>query len=102
MDMNKDNIGLPQELVISLGRYKNEDEMWSDIASALRIITKNGNIATFRCDESGLGIYVIEYNRRDPGFGGEYPYWMTEDDYCRAMACLDDERNGLKGERDAE
>lgn len=49
-------------LVFCLDKYENECKMWNDIKETLRILTYNGYIIKFYCDEPSLGIYCIQYD----------------------------------------
>ena len=80
----------PNELVFTLDDYDNDEErMWKDIASFLKMLMQTRNIATVKADELGFGIFVISYEADDESYGSVMPYWIKPDDYYTKI--LDDE-----------
>lgn len=62
-------------MVFAKCNYKDENEMWEDIKSFLRILTKNEQIVKFYCDEPALGIYCVEYES-EPELSGKSLEWV--------------------------
>ena len=54
-----------------------ETEMFADIGKMLKILTKNGYVCTFTCDEPAFEIYVIEFDYQDEELCNVKPYWIT-------------------------
>ena len=69
-----------------------EKEMWEDIAQELNLLTKNGYVCTFECEERG--IYVIQYSSDNLEFGTPIPIWMTEDDYDEYIFMKENKSDG--------
>ena len=87
----------PNEVVFDLENYNGGvTEMFTDIGRVLKILTNNGYICTFRCDEPAFQIYIIEFDYMDEEMGCPKPYWLTTDDYWELMATK--EREGEKEE----
>ena len=69
----------PNEIVFCKDKYKTESDMWKAIADTLRTLTNEEYIIVFRCDERGLGIYVLEYDYIDESLCDVHPYWIEPD-----------------------
>ena len=67
------------DIVFDINKYDDENEMWEDINSIIRILIKNENVITF-CHED-CGIYVLQYSSSDRELGEPMPYWIREEDY---------------------
>ena len=77
----------PNEIVFTIEDYAgNETEMFADIGKVLKILTKNGYVCTFACDEQSFQIYVIEFDYGDGSLSEVKPYWLTPEQYERAVA----------------
>ena len=84
----------PNEITFCLEDYAgNETEMFAEIARVLEILTKNGYVCTFACDEPGLQIYVIEFEYADDELAEVKPYWLTPEQYERAVEEKEEEDN---------
>ena len=60
----------------------NESALWEDIATFLRIATKNGY--QFKIWYDGTTI-VVEYNYRDPEMGDSTLEWVGADEYIESI-----------------
>ena len=69
----------PNAIVFCKDHYEKEADMWKAISDTLRILTNEEYIAVFRCDEQGLGIYVIEYDYESEDLCDVRPYWLPPD-----------------------
>ena len=66
------------EIAFDLSNYDGgETEMFADIGKMLKILTKNGYVCTFTCDEPAFEIYVIEFDYQDEELATVKPYWLT-------------------------
>ena len=72
----------PNQIVFSIEDYDgNSTEMFADIGKTLKILTNNGYICTFLCDEPAFQIYVVEFDYKDEGLCDVKPYWLTPEQY---------------------
>ena len=72
----------PNEIAFSIEDYDgNETEMFAAIGKTLKILTKNGYICTFSCDEPAFQTYVIEFDYEDEALAVVKPYWLTPKQY---------------------
>lgn len=72
----------PNEIAFNIEDYEgSEVEMFADIGRVLKILTKNGYICTFSCDEPAFQIYVVEFDYQDEGLCEVKPYWLTPKQY---------------------
>ena len=72
----------PNEIAFSIEDYDgNETEMFAAIGKTLKILTKNGYICTFSCDEPAFQTYVIEFDYEDEELATVKPYWLTPKQY---------------------
>ena len=63
-------------IIFDLRDYDTIEEMWKDIADAMRILTrKRKYIVQFKHED--CDIYVLEFNYADRSYGCAYPYWLT-------------------------
>lgn len=77
----------PNEIVFDIENYDgNETEMFADIGKVLKILTKNGYVCTFTCDEPSFQIYVVEFDYADEELCNMKPYWLTPEQYEKAVA----------------
>ena len=76
----------PNQITFSIEDYAgNKTEMFADIGNVLKILTKNGYVCTFFCDEPGLQIYVVEFDYTDDELAEVKPYWLTPEQYLQAV-----------------
>lgn len=76
----------PNEITFDIENYAgNETEMFADIGKVLKILTNNGYVCTFACDEPGLQIYVIKFDYEDDELAYVKPYWLTPEQYLQAV-----------------
>ncbi len=66
-------------IVFCKDKYKTEEEFWSAINTAIRLLLDAEYITVVRYDEKELGIVVIEYNYADKSYGCPYPVWEQEE-----------------------
>lgn len=77
----------PNEITFTIEDYEgNATEMFADIGKVLKILTKNGYICTFRCDDQSFQIYQIEFDYEDEELAEVKPYWLTPEQYEKAVA----------------
>lgn len=77
----------PNEITFTIEDYEgNATEMFADIGKVLKILTKLGYICTFRCDEQSFQIYQIEFDYEDEELAEVKPYWLTPEQYEKAVA----------------
>ena len=77
----------PNSISFCLDSYKNkytkiEDartEMFNDISKFLRILTKNGYMCKFYCDEPNLEIYVIQFDYKNEEMCGGSLNWEYDE-----------------------
>ena len=62
-----------------LENYKDEQELFEDVAKVLEILIKNGEICTFFHEDGGT--YVLQHNYDNAEYGCEIPKWITQDDW---------------------
>ena len=69
------------EITFCLEDYSDEEDMFRDIATTLKILTHKGSYeCQFYCDEAGLGIYCLKYNYSpEKGFGNSVIEWINPD-----------------------
>lgn len=68
----------PNEIAFGIENYEgNETEMFRDIGRVLKILTNNGYVCTFTCDEPAFQIYVVEFDYQDEELATVKPYWIT-------------------------
>lgn len=68
----------PNQIAFDIENYAgNETEMFADIGRVLKILTNNGYVCTFTCDEPAFQIYVIEFDYQDEELCNVKPYWIT-------------------------
>ena len=53
------------EMIFSEDNYNNDNEMWNDIQTFIKIILSQGYIFKMYCDSKTFGIYVIQYGYGD-------------------------------------
>ena len=70
---------------------KAEDAIWSDVATYLRILARNGRDTIVRVEDNGF-VVTIENDYSDPIMGGMVPMWVDEDE----MDAVLDHRNEVK------
>lgn len=68
------------EVVFCKDRYDSEELMWADILAQLKILMANDYVVSFRCDEPGLGIYVIEFDSANKDLSDYRLRWMYYED----------------------
>ena len=77
----------PNQIAFDMENYDgNETEMFTDIGRVLKILTKLGYECTFSCDEQAFQIYLVEFDYKDEELGYVHPYWLTPEQYARAVA----------------
>jgi hypothetical protein len=74
------------EITLSLKNYGSEKELWDDIRDQIRILTKNNRLVLIRCDEPGLGNYILEYEYNDPNWAKVVPVWLRDDEYVEKIS----------------
>lgn len=89
-----------QEIVFAIEAYswnctKEEarEAMWKDIAKQLQLLIKNDYIAVVYDDDTDIIVIQYEHNEKHEGWGVSNPYWLTEEEYFKATAELDDKYN---------
>ena len=73
------------EVVFVKERYDKESDMWADILAQMKILTTNDYVIKFYCDEAGLGIYCLEYDRKDPQLCDRHLWWLTPEQLDRVL-----------------
>ncbi len=82
----------PNEIAFDIENYDgNETEMFADIGKVLKILARLGYVCTFSCDEPAFQIYVIEFDYADDEIAYVKPYWLTPEQYERAVAEKEDD-----------
>lgn len=76
----------PSEIVFTKERCG--EKLWDMVKQQLEILCSNDYIATIFEEETG--IIVIRYSYADQTMGCKYPYWLTEDEYYRALSQNDE------------
>lgn len=77
----------PNEIAFDIENYDgNETEMFKDIGKVLKILTNLGYVCTFSCDEPAFQVYVIEFDYDDDSLAEMKPYWLTPEQYEKAVA----------------
>lgn len=71
------------EMVFSKDHYDDEYEMWEDINNFIHTLLTNDYVCHVRCDEQGLGIYVVEYNPRDDNLTDYRSTWVKFEEVIR-------------------
>lgn len=85
----------PNEITFTIEDYEgNATEMFADIGKVLKILTKNGYVCTFDCDEPGLQIYVIEFDYEDEELCDMKPYWLTPEQFEKLQQLEEGENDG--------
>ena len=64
-------------IAFDLAEYNSEEEMFHDISSLLKILTKNRYQCAFRYEDGG--IYVVEFDMNDESFGSPMIYWLDNE-----------------------
>lgn len=62
------------EITFCKTEYESEKEMWEDITSLIKILTR-GYVVKFWCDEKSLGIYCLEFDYADPVLAKKELVW---------------------------
>lgn len=65
--------------------------MWTDVATYLRILARNGRDAIVRVEDNGFAV-TVENDYSDLAMGGMVPMWVDEDE----MDAVIDHRNEVK------
>lgn len=87
----------PNEITFSIEDYGgSETEMFADIGKVLKILTNNGYVCTFTCDEPGFQIYVIEFDYEDDGMAEVKPYWLTPEQRLKLQDLEDEEADKVE------
>lgn len=82
----------PNQIAFDIESYAgNETEMFADIGKVLKILTKNGYVCTFICDEPAFQIYVIKFDYKDDELAYMKPYWLTPEQYERAVMEMEED-----------
>ena len=55
--------------------YDSEKEMWEDITSLIKVLTRAGYVMKFWCDEKSLGIYCLEFDYAAPVLAKKELIW---------------------------
>lgn len=63
------------EITFDKTEYESEKEMWEDITSLIKILTRAGYVMKFWCDEKSLGIYCLEFDYADPALAKKKLIW---------------------------
>ena len=68
---------------IVLCRDQHGDKLWEEVATILRILTRNEEICVVYDDDTD--IIVIQHEHKDKGIGDDYwgvpnPYWLEPED----------------------
>ena len=64
------------EMVFQKDCYEDEYMMWEDINAFIHTLLQNDYVCHVRCDEKGLGIYVVEYNPDTPDLSDYRSTWV--------------------------
>lgn len=84
-------------ILFNIENYDNDEEvMFKDIAKILQILVKNNEICTFEYDD--CGIYALQHNYSNRGFGDVYPYWLNPEE----QEIIDNIRYGINVEDEDE
>lgn len=54
------------EITFDKIEYESEKEMWKDITSLIKILTRAGYVMKFWCDKKAIGIYCLEFDYANP------------------------------------
>lgn len=76
--------------------YSSKEEFEQAINKAVMCLLENNYIMTVRYDDKGLGIVSIDFNYDNLEYGGNYPFWLTADEYEEHF--LDSQENDDEGE----
>ena len=57
--------------------YDSQEDMFNDISSLLKVLTKNGYQCAFRYED--CGIYVLEFDSDNPEHGTPMIYWLDSE-----------------------
>lgn len=63
------------EITFDKTEYESEKEMWEDISSLIKILTRAGYVMKFWCDEKSLGIYRLEFDYAAPEIAKKELVW---------------------------
>jgi hypothetical protein len=63
------------EMTFDKTGYESEKEMWEDITSLIKILTRAGYVMKFWCDEKALGIYCLQFDYADQALANKELVW---------------------------
>ena len=69
------------QIIFNGNEYASENEMFVDIGIVMQILTKNGYIISFRCED--YGIYVLEFDHDWPNSSRYQLMWVRDEDPYR-------------------
>lgn len=78
----------PFNITFNAANYKNEEDAFQDVATVLRILTKNNYICSFEYED--CGIYVLQFDYQDDVLCKFKLCWVPEESYA--------ESNSIEGE----
>ena len=67
--------------------YNSEEAMFSDIATMLKILTKNKYQCAFEYEDAG--VYRLEFDHDNPEYGSPMIYWLDEQQLDMLCASLE-------------
>lgn len=80
------------EMVFTPEKYGGDKAaMWSDVASFLKMLLTNQCVATIQDDDVDIIVIRYEHDERFDVWGCKNPYWLTEEEYVRALETGEDE-----------
>lgn len=80
------------EIVFTPEKYDGDREaMWGDIMTFIKMLLTNQYVATIRDDDIDVIVIHYEHDERFDAWGVKNPYWLTEEEYIRALETGEDE-----------
>lgn len=85
-------------IAICRDNYNSKAEWEDAIKKMVVALLENRQVMTIRFDEPGLGIVAIEFDCDDQELGGNYPYWLSPDEYM-SIEFDEEKKSRLNNER---
>lgn len=76
---------------VVLTREEHGDKLFEVMGKLLDILTNSGYVCEVYADEPGLGIYVIQYERKNPELTTKELVWIDTEKYFIGEYGVDDE-----------
>lgn len=83
-------------IAIDSGKFDTKQEFNDCLGRTISNLLELGQTIVIRYED--CGIYLVEFEADEPGWGGYMPYWLTDDEFLSVTFEEDSKKEGKVGE----